>query len=517
MREVSPGIRNQLLDRLEREHFDMVVVGGGITGAAVARLAARNGYRVALLERNDFGSGTTSASSKMLHGGLRYLEKWRLGLVREALRERGELVQSLGKAKVHILPFILPFYGGSGKAWKLRFGTFLYQRLSGKLALGPRKVLSRTEVLEHLPQLNEEGLRGGVLYYEGVVDDSLLTVQVVEEAVAAGALVLNHVEVTRPTMKDGLVVGLSFRDFLGGRTGEVKTTGAVNAAGVWSRRWAGDWRTPELRPSRGSHIVLYRKRLPLNAAVVMEAKDGRWVFALPYGRLLVVGTTEMEHPGDPDSVRPSTEEIRYLLGVVNSVFPSSQVTASDIVDVFSGLRPLLKGKGRRTSDLSREYTVHRDPSGLMTVVGGKLTTHSAMAKRALAVWARYHPAPSPSASAVTNLPVKDEFPWPGSEVVLSIWPPGSDGWKLDVERIVSRALSRLAPCTLEDLIDRRLHILNRLDPGFDQALAEFAAITARSLHWDPAHLEAQKQEYLRHLGWLSEAVTQCREEERRAS
>ena len=509
--------RSDLLDRLERDTFDMVVVGGGITGAAIARRAAREGYSVALLERNDFGSGTTSASSKMLHGGLRYLEHGHLRLVREALHERGELVRSLGKTRVAVVPFLLPVYGGRWPEWRLRFGTWLYQHLSGELALGPRSVLSPAETLKVVPPLNPQGLSRGILYYEGVVDDALLTVHVVEEAVLAGAVAVNHVEVMRPTLTAGRITGLAYRDFLGGRTGEVKARGVVNAAGVWSRGWAGDWRTPELRPSKGVHLVFYRKRLPLDAAVVMDAGDGRWVFALPYGRLVVVGTTDTDFNGDPDTVRPEVEDVRYLLQVVNSTFPQARVRAHDIVDVFAGLRPLLRGSGNSTSDLSREYAIHRDPSGLFTVVGGKLTTHGAMAEKALEAWQHDHPLPPTARSLARGKEPPDEIPWPGSEIILSIWPPGSDGWRSDVEQIARRALARLNPATLGDVIDRRLHLLNKLDPDFEQALDELAVITGKALGWSAEREATEKRQYRERASWLTESVRLCREQEARAA
>ncbi len=513
--------RERRWSELGSGEFDLLVVGGGITGAGIAQVATARGYRVALVEREDFGGGTSGATSKMLHGGLRYLQQRKVGLVREALHERGRLVRMLGTQRVQSTPFLLPLDGSFGHRLGLRFGTWLYQRLSGDLALGPRKVLSRAEVTQQVPFLSMEGVRGGVLYLEGVVDDVLLTLTRVGQAAHGGALVLNHVEAIAPLLDgSGHLQGVRVRDRRSGREEDVRARKVINAAGVWSSGWAGVDRTPKLRPSKGVHLVFRRKRLPLEVAVVLSAPEGRWVFALPYGPLAIVGTTDTDYPGDPSRIRAEPEDLSYLIEVARRCFPSLDLSLKDVVDVYAGLRPLLDGGAARTNDLSREDVVHEGPGGLLTVAGGKLTTHRAMADRALDVGGlsprgTSHPAPSP-AGAISE----EGEPW-GSWEFPPLWRgtacPGAD--------LVARALAQesaaraslLRPwveagirvtgaSSLGDLMDRRLHTLQRLDPHFEEVVDEVAREAQPLLGWSDAVREREREDYLTRVRFETQAV-----------
>ncbi len=486
------------LQRLGSETFDLIVVGGGITGAAIAAQAAQSGLATALLEEQDFGSGTSSASSKMLHGGLRYLEHGKIKLVKEALHERGRLVRRLGTARAKTIPFLLPLRGSSSRRLQLRFGTWLYQRLSGSLALGPRSVLSPEQVLQKVPQLRSEGLRGGIEYYEGVVDDTFLVLELVHEAADAGAVVLNHANVTGPLLTGGRIEGVAFRDLLSGTESTVRAKSVVNAAGVWSRSWAGESRSPPMRPSKGVHLVFRKSSFPLSEAVVMEAEDRRWVFALPYGSLVVVGTTDTDYDGDYRRVRPQRADLEYLMSTVEREFPGAKVRPQDIVDAYAGLRPLLAGQGDTTSELSREDLVYVDPSGLVTTVGGKLTTHAAMARRTLD---RLGPS-SRSRPLVLAGPKETTYsgrPWPGSDWLLGTFALEPPARQALVRSVVQEAVQYLGPCTLEDIIDRRLHALNRLEESFDGLIEEISRTAAGLLEWPEEERLHQCQNYREHL------------------
>lgn len=500
------GRRRSTLDRLAGETFDLLVVGGGITGAAVAEAASLQGYLVALVEREDFGSGTSGASSKMLHGGLRYLQHGQVRLVKEALQERGRTVRELGPDRVAVTPFLLPLRGSFRKRASLRFGTWLYQRLAGGLALGPRRVLSTEQVLAQVPSLSREGLRGGVLYDEGVVDDVLLTLDRVLRATEAGAVALNHIEATGLRLEGGRAAGVTARDRFTGTVVEIKARQVVNTSGVWSPRWAGPERTAPLRPSKGVHLVVRRSRAPLACAVVLGTPDGRWVFALPYGSLTIIGTTDTDFPGPPDEVRPQADDVRYLLDVARTNLPGLDLKVTDIVDVYAGLRPLLGGSAARPGDLSREDVVHHDPSGLITLAGGKLTTHRAMAQRALSTTQAALGAPRAGATRPPpHVPFPSDSPahgpGPGAETLLGLPATPLAGWEVVLNPWVTSAVERTGAVTLTDLLDRRFHALSRADPSYPATVRAVATLAGRALAWDAAETARQQSDYLGRLAW----------------
>jgi glycerol-3-phosphate dehydrogenase len=507
--------RREVLQRLSSEAFDIVIVGAGITGAAIASRAARSGLTTLLIEKNDFGSGTSSASSKMLHGGLRYLEQGHISLVKEALRERGRLVRRLGTRRARVVPFLLPIRGSAMDGFKLRFGTWMYQRLSGKLALGPRRVLSADEVRKRVPSLRTDRLRGGVLYYEGVVDDVLLVLDLVRTTIRHGGVALNHARVTRLIQEEGKVIGVEFRDAIGGTVGRVRARGVVNAAGVWSGQWAGASKTPALRPSKGVHLVFPHDRFPVNDAVVLEAPDHRWVFALPYGRLTIVGTTDTDYSGDLDAVVPEKKDVSYLLDTIHREFPNLKVGVMDIVDAYAGLRPLLAGVGQTPGELSREDVVQSDPSGLVTTVGGKLTTHAAMAERTLKLFSEVTGIRAPRIPVENDHPDQEDRPWPGTDWVHPPLTPSSGlaSW----DHIVESEAGDLLAATLEDVVDRRLHYLERLDPHFVSMLTELSKVVGRTLSWSETDREEMLRTYQTHLAELHRAIYDLQGDGRKGS
>ncbi|MGD0115319.1 MAG: glycerol-3-phosphate dehydrogenase/oxidase [Dehalococcoidia bacterium] len=384
---VNPPVldkRDTDLARLARETFDLLIIGGGITGATIARDAALRGLSVALIEKNDFASGTSSRSSKLVHGGLRYLKGRHVRLVRESLRERGVLLK-IAPHLVEPAPFFLPVYaGGKDGRLKLRLGLTAYDLLAGFGDIGRHTVLSREKMLEAEPLLRAEGLQGGFRYFDCVVDDGRLTLATVRSAVQQGALALNYVEATGLERDGERVTGVFFRDVIGGGSGNAHARVIVNAAGPWSdrlREMAGV--AGILRPSKGVHLVVPRSRLGLTHVIVIPRLD-RVFFAVPTGDSVYVGTTDTDFKGDPGAVRIDSADAAYVLDSTNALFSDAQLTTADVVAGWAGVRPLVAKEGTPLpSDVSRDFEIDPGPEGFYTIAGGKLTTSRAMAEALL--------------------------------------------------------------------------------------------------------------------------------------
>jgi glycerol-3-phosphate dehydrogenase len=381
----SSQTRSERIARLAREGFDLLVIGGGITGAAIARDAALRGLSVALVEKGDFASGTSSRSSKLVHGGLRYLKGRHVRLVRESLRERGVLLK-IAPHLVEAAPFFLPVYaGGHDGRLKLRLGLTAYDLLAGFGGdIGRHTVLSRDQMLEAEPLLSPEGLQGGFRYFDCVVNDARLTLTTVRSATEEGALALNYVEATGVRRDGDRVSGIIFRDTLDGKEGEVRAGVVVNATGPWSdrlREMAGAPRM--LSPTKGVHLVLSRSRLGLSTIVVIPRAD-RILFAVPCGDCVYVGTTDTFYEDDPGAAVIDASDASYVLDSVNALFPSVRATAADVVAGWAGVRPLVGTEGQPLpSDVSRDFEIDVRPEGFYSIAGGKLTTGRAMAESLL--------------------------------------------------------------------------------------------------------------------------------------
>lgn len=373
--------RAQVLERLERESFDIAVVGGGITGAGIARDAAMRGLSVALVEKGDFASGTSSRSSRLIHGGLRYLRHRQIGLVREALRERGMLLR-LAPHLVRPIAFILPVYRDSRDApLLLRLGLAGYDALAGTLGIGWHRALSPEQTLRAEPSLRSEGLRAGFRYFDAVTNDARLTITVVVSALRLGAAAVNYVEAVGFERLGRRVAGVQYRDLVGGKEGLLRAKVVVCAAGPWTdqvRALAG--RPPLLRPTKGIHIVVPRARLPVNSAVAFGEGE-RIIFAVPHGVHTYIGTTDTDFRGDASDAWADAGDVRYLLDAANATFTTG-LTPEDVVATWAGVRPLLKAEGS-PSDVSRDYEILDGPPGLYTICGGKLTTFRSMAEHLL--------------------------------------------------------------------------------------------------------------------------------------
>ena len=363
--------------------WDMIVVGGGATGVGVAIDAASRGYEVLLLEQSDFGKGTSSRSTKLAHGGVRYLEQGNIALVMEALKERGLLLQNAPHL-VHDLAFVVPNYDW----WEAPFyglGLKLYQLLAGKYGFGASRILSREETLKHLPTLKTEGLRGGAVYYDGQFDDARLLIQMVATAFEQGATLLNYVEVTALN-KDaqGFVNGVTARDVETGNEFRAAAKVVVNATGAFSDRLrlkAEPGAEPMIVPSQGIHLVFDSTFLQGNSAVMVpHTSDGRVLFAIPWDGHTLVGTTDTPIAAPTLEPIAMEQEIDFILKTAGQYLSRAPVR-EDVLSVFAGIRPLVRSSAATTTaQLSRDHVVHIDRSGLVTICGGKWTTYRHMAE-----------------------------------------------------------------------------------------------------------------------------------------
>ncbi len=377
--------RAGMLARLERHEgtWDFVIVGGGATGVGVAVDAASRGYSVLLLEQSDFGKGTSSRSTKLVHGGVRYLEQGNISLVMEALKERGILRQNAPHL-VSNLPFVVPNYDW----WETPFygiGLKLYNVLAGKYGFGDSSILSRQETLLRLPTIRTDGLRGGVVYYDGQFDDARLLINLVQTAGEQGATLLNYTPVTALTKAaDGTIDGVVARDRETGREFRAAARVVVNATGPFAdtiRRLADPAADALIAPSQGIHLVFDRSFLPGTSAIMVpHTRDGRVMFAIPWHGHTVVGTTDTPIREAPLEPTAQEIEIAFVLETA-ALYLHKAPTRADVLSVFAGVRPLVRsGDSRITAALSRDHTIHIDSSGLMTTAGGKWTTYRHMAE-----------------------------------------------------------------------------------------------------------------------------------------
>lgn len=376
--------RAAALAEMARGTVDLLVIGGGITGAGVAREAAGRGLRVALVEREDFACGTSSRSTKLVHGGLRYLKSGDLRLVHEAVVERQRLL-AMAPHLVQAARFAFPVYRGDpDPLWKLRLGLTLYDWFAGRRNPHRHRICGPAELLAVEPLLRREDLTGGALYSDATTDDARLTVAVLTAARRGGALAANYAEVVG-FLKDGAgrVTGARLQDRLGGVTLTVAARAVLNASGPWLdmvRRLDDPGAPAVLRPTRGVHVAVLHGRLPLRQPVVLRGRDRRLMFAVPTGPCTYLGTTDTDYGGDPAEPPVEWADVAYILDAANRAFPACRLGPEDVISTWSGLRPLLNpGDSRRPTDVSRDYRLFHSPSGLVSVGGGKLTTFRAMA------------------------------------------------------------------------------------------------------------------------------------------
>jgi glycerol-3-phosphate dehydrogenase len=355
---------------LESQTFDVLVIGGGITGAGIARDAAMRGLSVAIVDKSSWASGTSSKSSRLIHGGIRYLEHGQIGMVRESVRER-EILMRIAPHLVKPLEFTWPVYRGARlPKWKLRIGLFIYDFLAGKRRVRRHRGLDPAAVLENEPNLMRDGLVGGASYFDASTDDAGLTIANIESAQANGAVAVDFAKAESMTASGDRVDGWIVRDMAEPGEARVRAKSVVSATGPW-----------QAKGTKGSHIAVPRARIGNHSAVTMIApQDGRVMFVLPSGDRAIVGTTDIYSDESPDDVKASDVEIDYLLHAANFYFPDSALTRDDIVETWAGIRPLAASPpGTNPSSISREHLISRDRAGVIVVTGGKLTTYRSMA------------------------------------------------------------------------------------------------------------------------------------------
>jgi glycerol-3-phosphate dehydrogenase len=396
--------REDGLKAVTGERFDVVVIGGGITGAGVALDAASRGFSVALVERDDYAAGTSSRSSKMVHGGLRYLQNFDLGLVREALLERALMVQ-LAPHLVYPTPFLVPTLGDGKRNRLLGIGLNMYDVMSSnRVGMSRReraerlatedywapdrhRTITREEVLELAPALAPREPREAYMFYDCQTDDVRLVLTILGEAERYGAVFVNRAEVTGLLDDGGVAAGVACVDAESGERFEVAADSVINATGVWADRIRpeeihDEAEVPRIAPSRGTHLTVSLEDLPLNhAACIVPAGEDRTIFALPwYGRALI-GTTDNDYEGDIAHVKPADDDMSYLLTAINEFF-ETDLGEGDLTGAYAGVRPLIStGDPRKSVDISRKAELYETSSGLLTITGGKLTTWRRMAKQ----------------------------------------------------------------------------------------------------------------------------------------
>jgi glycerol-3-phosphate dehydrogenase len=378
--------RASALDRFRHGQFDLLVIGGGINGAGIARDAALRGLSVALVERDDFASGTSSRSSRLVHGGVRYLEHAFLHLVFEASRERRTLLR-IAPDLVHPLHFTWPVYTGSRiPRWKLGAGLWLYDVLALFRNVGRHKRLGRDGILAIEPSLEHDRLLGGATYWDAATDDSRLTLANVVDASRAGATVLNYAEVTGLLFDGTAVSGATVHDRINGGTTAIRARAVMNATGPWTdaiRRFENPAERPAVLGTKGVHISVPADRVGNHGAlIVLAPQDGREMFVLPAGSHTIIGTTDAPTNEHPDQVRASRADVQYLIDSVNRYFPDAKLTIGDVIAAWAGIRPLIaSGNGGDPATASREDEIVTGPGGLISVSGGKLTTYRSMSER----------------------------------------------------------------------------------------------------------------------------------------
>jgi glycerol-3-phosphate dehydrogenase len=377
--------RQKNIERMSSETFDLVIIGGGITGAGVARDAASRGMKVAQIETKDFASGTSSRSSKLIHGGIRYLENLEFHLVFEALSER-RLLFEIAPHLVHPLRFVLPLYKDSRVGmFKMGLGMWLYDALSMFEAPELHERLNADESVERLPLLQRRELVGSYVYSDAYMDDDRLVLETLRSGASHGALAASYLSADDAELVNGKVQSVGCTDHIGGKKFRLRAKHFVSTVGPWTdivaNQLLGHWHKL-LRPSKGVHLTFDRKRLQMNQAVVMAADNSkRIVFGIPRHEMTIIGTTDTDYPGDPADVTATPDDVRYLLHIAGEYFPGAKLTADDILSSYCGVRPLVDDGAATESKTSREHVILNDPRGITFVAGGKYTTYRLMAEQ----------------------------------------------------------------------------------------------------------------------------------------
>ncbi|MFE0507026.1 glycerol-3-phosphate dehydrogenase/oxidase [Peribacillus butanolivorans] len=375
--------REETIELLKKEKFDVLVIGGGITGAGISLDATTRGMKVALVEMQDFAAGTSSRSTKLVHGGLRYLKQFEIKMVAEVGKER-EIVYENGPHVTTPERMLLPMHkGGTFGKFSTSIGLRVYDFLAGVKKSERRKMLSVSETLKMEPLVKKEGLKGGGHYVEYRTDDARLTIEVMKAAVDKGATPINYTKVEKLLYENGKVIGVQVNDILSGNQYEIYADKVINAAGPWVdsiREKDQSKKGKTLKLSKGVHVVIDQSKFPLKQAIYFDTPDGRMIFAIPRAGKAYVGTTDTFYNGDPAVPTVTSEDRAYLLKAIGYMFPEVKVSDEDIESSWAGVRPLILEEGKDPSEISRKDEIWESDSGLITIAGGKLTGYRKMAK-----------------------------------------------------------------------------------------------------------------------------------------
>ncbi|MDP1417139.1 FAD-dependent oxidoreductase [Peribacillus simplex] len=375
--------REETVELLKKEKYDVVVIGGGITGAGIALDATTRGMKVALIEMQDFAAGTSSRSTKLVHGGLRYLKQFEIKMVAEVGKER-EIVYENGPHVTTPEWMLLPMHkGGTFGKFSTSIGLRVYDFLAGVKKAERRKMLSADETLKREPLVKKEGLKGGGYYVEYRTDDARLTIEVMKAAVEKGATAINYTKVDKLLYENGKVNGVKVADLLSGDAFEIYADKVINAAGPWVdsiREKDQSKKGKTLKLSKGVHVVIDQSKFPLKQALYFDTPDGRMIFAIPRAGKAYVGTTDTFYDGDPAVPTVTSEDRAYLLKSIHYMFPEVKISDDDIESSWAGVRPLILEEGKDPSEISRKDEIWESDSGLITIAGGKLTGYRKMAK-----------------------------------------------------------------------------------------------------------------------------------------
>ena len=530
-RSAARDTRKRQLQRLAAEYFDVLVVGGGVTGCGVALDAASRGLSVALVERRDFAAGTSSRSSKLIHGGLRYLEQFDLGLVREALHERRLLIETLAPHLVHPTPFLLPLQHGVKDRLYMGAGLALYDALAGVHTAVPRhRHLSHAACMRAVPALRYEALTGGISYYDAQVDDARFAVTLAGTAYSLGAACVSAIEVVAFRHDGGKVAGARLRDLERGDELDVRARVVVNCTGVWTtemERLAGVSDPLQVRPSKGVHIVVPRECIDSSYALILPTEKSV-LFVLPWGDKWIIGTTDTDWEFGLDHPSATRSDIDYLLRHANAIL-REPLKVSDIVAVYAGLRPLVASGARDTAAISREHVVHHSAPGLVSIAGGKYTTYRLMARDAVDVAARDLPFPVPP-TRTAEIPLLGAVGAKDAEARARVHPGAARLQPVQVRHLVRRygtlalkvldlvaaepdlaeplrgaekylgaevrfAVLHEAALHVDDVLTRRTHIAFETSDRGRLAVENVAVLMATALAWDPATVEKEVAHY----------------------
>ena len=490
--------RADTLSRLARDTFDLLIIGGGINGAGIARDASLRGLNVALIERDDFASGTSSRSSRLIHGGVRYLEHGYLHLVFEASRER-RILLDIAPDIVEPLAFTWPVYRGDRiPRWKLGAGLWLYDLLATFRNVHRHRRLSKRGVLEREPHVRRDKLAGGALYYDARTNDARLTIANIIDAAANGAAIANYCAVTSLTRDGARVTGAIVRDALGGGEFAVRARTVINAAGPWSdaiRRFDETGLRPGVLGTKGVHIEVPRERIGNRDAVtVISQVDGRVMFVLPAGAHTIIGTTDTPTTATPDNVRAGEPDVDYLLRSANGAFPDARLTRTDVISAWAGIRPLIAiGNTGSPASASREHAIRTSAGGMISVSGGKLTTYRSMSAEVVDVAERaLGRAPTPATTGTRTLPRADV------DAVItrdpSLAEPVVSGLPHRRADFICAAESEFA-CRLGDFMIRRTHLAFETRDHGRAAAPDVARLVAPILGWTDADIARELDVY----------------------